>query len=51
VEADKVRTLRVLVTVAKADLRDSTGLIFTLGDAEGSEQRSAAAVFVSGEKP
>jgi polyferredoxin len=51
VEADKVRTLRILVTVAKADLRDSTGLTFTLGDAEGHEQRSAAAVFVSGEKP
>jgi len=51
VEADKVRTLRILVTVAKADLRDSTGLTFTLGDAEGGEQRSAMAVFVSGKTP
>ena len=39
VEADKVRTLRVLVTVAKADLRGSTGLTFTLADTDGHEQR------------
>jgi cytochrome c oxidase accessory protein FixG len=51
VEADKVRTLRILVTVAKADLKESTGLTFTLADAEGREQRSATAVFVSGERP
>ena len=51
VAADKVRTLRILVTVAKADLKDSSGLTFTLGDTDGREQRSAAAVFVSGEKP
>ena len=47
----KVRTLRILVTVAKADLKDSAGLTFTLGDTDGREQRSATAVFVSGEKP
>jgi cytochrome c oxidase accessory protein FixG len=49
--ADKVRTLRILLTVAKADLKDSSGLTFTLSDAAGREQRSATAVFVSGEKP
>jgi cytochrome c oxidase accessory protein FixG len=51
VEADKVRTLRILVTVAKGDLKDSHEMNFTLADATGHEQRSAEAVFVSGEKP
>jgi cytochrome c oxidase accessory protein FixG len=51
VEADKVRTLRVLVTVAKADLANGRGMTFSLADSEGREQRSAAAVFVTGQEP
>jgi cytochrome c oxidase accessory protein FixG len=51
VEADKVRTLRILVTVAKPDLRGSHELTFSLADAAGKEQRSVEAVFVPGEKP
>jgi len=46
VEADKVRTLRVLVTVAGRDLDASHRLIFTLGD--GKQQRAVTAVFVPG---
>ncbi len=48
VEADKVRTLRVLVTVARPDLAGSHGLFFTLADSKGSEMRTADAVFVPG---
>ena len=51
VEADKVRTLRILVTVAKPDLKNSHDMTFTLADAEGREQRSVEAVFVTGENP
>src|SRR4051812_24468086 len=51
VEADKVRTVRVLVTVAKADLADSHGLTFTVSDSQGRESRSAVAVFVPGAAP
>ncbi len=46
VPADKVRTLRVLVTVARPDLADSHALTFTL--AAGKEARAAEAVFVPG---
>lgn len=49
VDADKVRTLRVLVTVAKADLAASHGLNFTLSDANGEERRTVAAVFIPGD--
>ncbi len=46
VPADKVRTLRVLVTVARPDLAGSHALTFTLAD--GKEARAAEAVFVPG---
>jgi cytochrome c oxidase accessory protein FixG len=50
VEADKVRTLRVLVTVARSDLHDgSEHLYFIVRDAEHKETRTVDAVFVSGE--
>ena len=49
VDADKVRTLRVLVTVAKSDLAASHGLNFTLSDANGKESRNIAAIFVPGD--
>jgi cytochrome c oxidase accessory protein FixG len=48
VEADKVRTLRVLVTVAKQYLSVSHGLTFTLSDASGKENRAVAGIFVPG---
>ena len=48
VAADKVRTLRVLVTVARPDLIASHGLTFVLADKTGKESRAAAAVFVPG---
>ncbi|MFO1246721.1 MAG: cytochrome c oxidase accessory protein CcoG [Alphaproteobacteria bacterium] len=51
VVADKVRTVRILVTVAKPDLKNARDMTFVLADAEGRESRSAAAVFVSGEQP
>jgi cytochrome c oxidase accessory protein FixG len=51
VDADKVRTLRILVTVARADLAASHDMTFTLADAEGREHRSVEAVFVTGESP
>jgi cytochrome c oxidase accessory protein FixG len=46
VAADKVRTLRVLVTVARNDLAGSHGLTFTLAD--GKESRGVDAIFVPG---
>ena len=49
VEADKVRTLRVLVTVAKKDLPGSRRILFTL--TTGAESRTAEAVFVPGASP
>ncbi len=49
VDADKVRTLRVLVTVAKPDLAASHGLTFTLSDGAGKESRNVAAIFVPGD--
>jgi len=48
VDADKVRTLRVLVTVARPDLGDTHGLTFALADRAGRESRTASAVFVPG---
>jgi cytochrome c oxidase accessory protein FixG len=51
VEADKVRTLRVLVTVDKADLAYSHALDFILSDASGTESRKVAAIFMPGDKP
>jgi len=50
VGADKVRTLRVLVTVAHQNLQDSHGLTFLLADKVGAETRAADAVFVPGAK-
>jgi hypothetical protein len=49
VGADKVRTVRVLVTVAKEHLAASHGLEFILEDAAAAERRKAAAVFVPGD--
>ena len=46
VDADKVRTVRVLVTVARADLSASHGLTFSL--AAGGEKREVDAAFVPG---
>jgi cytochrome c oxidase accessory protein FixG len=46
VEADKVRTVRVLVTVAPADLSVSHSLIFSV--AADGEKRDVEAVFVPG---
>ena len=48
VDADKVRTLRVLITVAKPDLTQSHDLKFILEDAAGQERRDARAVFAWG---
>ena len=45
VDADKVRTLRVLVTVAKPDLDSSHDLTFAAEDATGRERRETRAVF------
>ena len=49
VDADKVRTVRILVTVAREDLAASRKLDFILEDVAAAERRKAAAVFVSGE--
>ena len=52
VEADRVRALRVLVTVPRTELQTgSRNIRFTLRDAETGEDDGAAAVFVSGGKP
>ena len=49
VEADKVRSLRVLVSVARKDLHGGSQLIrFALTDAASGETRSVDTVFVSG---
>jgi cytochrome c oxidase accessory protein FixG len=49
VEADKVRTIRVLVTVGKNDLQGSSQAItFALGDSALHETRNVETVFVSG---
>ncbi|HVP83457.1 MAG TPA: cytochrome c oxidase accessory protein CcoG [Rhizomicrobium sp.] len=49
VEADKVRAVRVLVTVAKGDAKPGEQrLTFTLGDAANRETRDVSAVFVAG---
>jgi len=50
--ADRVRTLRLLVTVAKNDLKGgSQPIAFVVREPVHSEIRTARAVFVSGEKP
>jgi cytochrome c oxidase accessory protein FixG len=49
VEADKVRTVRVLVTVGKQDLAASHGLRFILSDRDGKEDKTVSAVFVPGD--
>jgi cytochrome c oxidase accessory protein FixG len=51
VEADKVRTVRVLLTVAATRRADSHGVTFTLADMAGKESRSADAIFVPGDRP
>jgi len=52
VEADKVRSLRVLVTVAKSDLKASDqSLTFSVRDAGHREIHTASAVFISGGVP
>ena len=51
VDADRVRALRVLVTVDKSRLAESHDLYFTLGDPARHEQARAATVFVSGGAP
>ena len=51
VDADKVRSVRVLVTVDKNRLAESHALYFTLGDPVRGEDAKAATVFVSGETP
>jgi len=48
VDADKVRTVRVLVTVAPADLFASHTLTFSLMDRANEERRDVEAVFVPG---
>ena len=49
VPADKVRTLRVLVTVAPSNVRPGSHKIaFGLGSADGKERREADSVFVAG---
>jgi len=48
VDADRVRTLRVLVTVARSDLPSSRGLTFVLSDQSRRETRHVDAVFVPG---
>lgn len=47
-EADKVRTLRLLVTVAKVDLAKSHTLTISLADAHTGEKRNIDAIFVPG---
>jgi cytochrome c oxidase accessory protein FixG len=49
VEPDKVRTVRVLITVARKNLRNGTQpVVFSLHDAVLQETRNAETVFVSG---
>jgi polyferredoxin len=48
VEPDRVRTLRVLVSVARADLAASHSLNFVLSDAAGKESRTVTTAFVPG---
>jgi len=52
VPADKVRTLRVLVTVARKDLSPGSAPVhFAVTEEAYGEQRRVGAVFVSGENP
>jgi len=49
VKADKVRSLRVLVTVAKGELKStSQSLTFSVSDADSREIHTTHAVFISG---
>ena len=48
VPADKVRTVRLLVTVARDNLSASRSLTFTLMDETGKETHKVDAVFVPG---
>ena len=49
VDANRIRTLRILVTVAKEQLATSAKLDFILEDIPSTERRRAAEVFVSGD--
>jgi hypothetical protein len=50
VDADKVRTVRVVVTVARQDLRPGEQeILFQLSDAAKQETRTVDTIFVSGE--
>jgi len=52
VKADKVRSLRVLVTVAKSELKStSQSLTFSVSDADKREIHATHAVFISGGQP
>jgi cytochrome c oxidase accessory protein FixG len=52
VDADKVRAVRILVTVAKSDLTPGSHEIhFVLVDPKTGERRAADAIFVSGDTP
>jgi len=52
VPADKVRTVRVLITVAPSIVHPgSRKIVFTLGSADGKERREAGSVFVGGSGP
>jgi cytochrome c oxidase accessory protein FixG len=52
VEPDRVRALRILLTVARPDLRNgSQDIAFELREAKSGESREAGAVFVSGDQP
>jgi polyferredoxin len=48
VDADRVRTVRVLVTVGELELASSHGLTFVLSDQARGESRAVKAVFVPG---
>jgi len=52
VDADKIRTVRILVTVAQSDLRaGSQAFFFVLGDPARDEVRTVETAFVSGVTP
>lgn len=48
VDADRVRTLRVLITVAESELHSSHELTFVLSDQARGESRAVKAIFVPG---
>jgi polyferredoxin len=52
VDADKVRSVRLLLTVAPRDLHPGVQkIVFRIGDARHSESHDVASVFVSGDQP